>query len=124
MTRMLALPEVRSRLGNVKFCQKALTPVLAAKKEEPKKEEKKAVVAPPKEKSDVDPLDVLPPSKFDLNAFKDFFVNCKDKRGEGMKYFFDNYDKEGYSIYFLHYEKYEGEGTIMYQFANLRNGFL
>jgi elongation factor 1-gamma len=59
-----------------------------------------------------------------LFAFKTFFVNHKDKRGEGMKFFFDNYDKNGYSIYFLHYDKYEGEGTVMYQTSNLLNGFL
>jgi len=41
-----------------------------------------------------------------------------------MKFFFDNYDKEGYSIYFLHYNKYDGEGTVEYQFANHLNGFL
>jgi len=41
-----------------------------------------------------------------------------------MKFFFENYDKEGYSIYFIHYNKYEGEGQVIYQTANLLNGFL
>jgi Elongation factor 1 gamma, conserved domain len=59
-----------------------------------------------------------------LYNFKTFFVNNKDKRGEGMQFFFDNYDKAGYCIYFIHYEKYEGEGTVLYQTANGMNGFL
>jgi len=27
-------------------------------------------------------------------------------------------------VYFVHYEKYEGEGKVLYQTANLLNGFL
>ena len=65
-------------------------------------------------KKETNPLDELPPSSFNLFDFKTFFVNHPDKRGEGMKFFFDNYDPEGYSIYFLHYEKYEGEGQVLY----------
>lgn len=69
-------------------------------------------------------MDVLPPTSFDLYNFKTFFVNEPDRRGNGMKFFFENYDRAGYSIYFLHYEKYEGEGQVQYQFSNLLNGFL
>lgn len=124
--RVLALPEVRARLGHVRLCAKALKPVAPPKKEE-KKEEKKAVVqaapAEPKKK-DVDPLDELPPSKLVLPDFKTYFVNLADKRGEGMKHFFDNYDPEGYSLYYAKYDKAEGEGTVLYQFSNLMGGFL
>ena len=28
------------------------------------------------------------------------------------------------SFYFVHYEKYEGEGRVLHQFNNLLNGFL
>jgi len=41
-----------------------------------------------------------------------------------MKAFFEQYDKAGYSIYFVHYDKYEGEGVVLYQTANMLNGFL
>jgi len=41
-----------------------------------------------------------------------------------MKFFFDNYDKEAYSIFFLNYEMYDGEGQVLYQTANMLNGFL
>lgn len=79
-----------------------------------KKVEEKKAEPKPAAKKDVNPLDVLPPSKFVLDDFKNFFVNCPDRRGEGMKHFLENYDREGYSIFFLHYDKYEGEGTIEY----------
>lgn len=124
--KFLALPEVVKRIGNIKLCSKAMKVAAPPKKEEkkpaaaPKKEEKK-VEAP---KKAIDPLDELPPSKFDLNDFKNFFVNVADKRGEGMKYLLDNYDKDGYSLYYAKYDKYEGEGEVLYQTANLMNGFL
>jgi len=49
-----------------------------------------------------------------FDDFKFFLVNCPDKKGEGMKYLSENFDPEGYVIYFAHYDKYEGEGTILY----------
>jgi elongation factor 1-gamma len=124
--KFVKYPQVIKRLGNVKACQKTIKPQLPPKEEKkaaaPKKEEKKDDA--PAVMKETNPLDVLPPSKFDLYNFKTLFVNSPDRRGEGMKFFFENYDTEGYSIYFLHYDKYEGEGTVIYQFANLLNGFL
>jgi len=123
----IKLPQVVKRIGNIKLAQKTFKPILAAKEEKKaaapvKKEEKKTEDAPAKKEEN--PLDSLPPSKFDLYNFKTLFVNSPDRRGEGMKFFFENYDPEGYTIYFIHYDKYEGEGQIIYQTANLLNGFL
>jgi len=131
--KVLHMPEARKRLGHVHFAAKALKATF------PKKEEKKAD-APKKadkkeeghgdddeeapKKKEVNPLDVLPPTPFDLYAFKTFFVNHADRRGEGMKFFFENYDKAGYSIYHIVYEMYEGEGQVIHHTANLLNGFL
>ena len=131
LEKFVKLPEVVSRLGNVKFCAKIVKPVAPPKKEE-KKEEKKVAAKPKKEddegheekKKEKNPLDNLPPSKFVLPDFKNIFVNSKDKKGEGMKLFWDCYDPEGYCLYFAHYEKYEGEGVVLYQTSNLMNGFL
>jgi elongation factor 1-gamma len=129
------LPEFVGRIGNVKFTQKPLKPVLAEKK----KEEVKAAPAKPapkpaaaddddeveKKPAGKNPLDLLPPSKFVLPEFKTYFVNLGDKKAtEGMDHFFKNYDPEGYSLYFVHYDKYEGEGVLLYQTSNLMNGFL
>jgi elongation factor 1-gamma len=90
------------------------------KKNDDKKDEKKEEK---KEEKKVDPLDVLPPSKFNLDEFKGFFVNHADKK-EAIKTFWKDFDAEGYSIYHLHYEMYEGEGVKMTLTNNLCNGFL
>jgi len=133
MERFLALPEVVSRIGHVKLCAKALKAVAPPKKEEkkeaPKPQSKKEAEGEDDEepkKKEVDPLDSLPPSKFVLPDFKTYFVNLsiEAKQGEGMKHFWENYDKEGYCLYYAKYDKYEGEGTVLYQTSNLMNGFL
>lgn len=127
--RVVRLPEVVARLGNVKFAAKTIKPVLEEKKKE---EAAPKQVAAPKKAVDEDGEEVKPkdkdprdePSKLDLYSFKTFFVNHEDRRGAGMQFFFENYVKEDYCIYFVHYEKYEGEGTVLYQTANMLNGFL
>jgi len=97
--RIVHLPESKKRLGHIKFAAKIIKPHFPAKKEEEKK------VAPKKEehhgdahegdeeeapkKKEANPLDVLPPTTFNLYDFKTFFVNSKDRRGEGMKAFFE-----------------------------------
>jgi len=127
--KIINMPEFIEFMGKVKFCSKAITPtvIVPAKKEEvkaaPKKVEEKKTEEAPKKKEE-NPLDLLPPTSFDLFNFKTFFVNLADKRGEGMKAFYEQYDREGYSIYFVHYDKYEGEGEVLYQTANMLNGFL
>jgi elongation factor 1-gamma len=130
------LPEVVRRVGNVKFSAKAIkaTHVLEKKPEPkpaaaPKQAAKPAATADDGEEAPApkkgNPLDALPASKFVLPEFKTYFVNLGDKKAtEGMDHFFQNYDPEGYSIYFVHYDKYEGEGVVLYQTSNLMNGFL
>ena len=41
-----------------------------------------------------------------------------------MKQFWQDYDPQGYSLWHLHYEKYEGEGVKLSHTNNLCNGFL
>jgi elongation factor 1-gamma len=132
LERFIALPEVINRLGHIKFAAKIIKPQAPPKKEE----KKEAAPAKKAEKKDDDdegheekkkernPLDMLPPSKFVLPDFKTFFVNLPDRRADGIPKFFEQYDPEGYCIYFCHYDKYEGEGVVLYQTSNLMNGFL
>lgn len=128
--------------GKVRLCQKQMEPVqgekqVAAHKPEAKKEQPKAEKAEKKEKpkaadddeeeapkkSDKNPLDSLPPSKFNLFDFKTLFVNAPNKH-EAMQFFWDNFDAEGYSLYFVQYIKAEGEGKVLFLTNNLMNGFL
>ena len=71
----------------------------------------------------VNPLDLLPPSSFNLFDFKTLLVNAADKK-EAIKFLFDNFDSNGYSVYQVKYVKAEGEGKILYQTNNLMNGFI
>ena len=68
-------------------------------------------------------MDVLPPSKFNLDDFKRDFVNAEN-RLEALDRFWANYDAEGWSIWKLEYELYEGEGKVGYLTCNLKNGFI
>lgn len=130
LERFIALPEVVKRLGHVKFAAKPQKAVAPPKKEEVKKPAaqaaKKETADEAPMKKETDPLDELPPSKFDLPAFKTYFVNLpnEQKKTEGMDKFFEDYDPEGYSLYYAKYDKYEGEGVVLYQTSNLMNGFL
>ena len=69
------------------------------------------------------PLDNLPMSKFNLFDFKTKFVNAVDKV-EVIEELVNSFDPEGYSVYLLHYDKYEGEGQVVHMTNNLMNGFL
>jgi len=87
--RISKIPEVAARIGNVKFAAKSVKPQLTVAAKEEKKEAPKAVAKKDEDgaevvKKEVNPLDALPPSKFDLFSFKTFFVNHKDRKGEGM----------------------------------------
>lgn len=130
-TRVFAHPDVVAVAGNVKGAAKPCgKPVLKA---EEKKEAPKKAAAPkggdeddedkPK-KSEKNPLDLLPPTSFDLFNFKTFYVNHPDKKGAAIDEFMKLYDKEGWSIWFLHYEMYKGEGEVLYKTLNMTGGFI
>lgn len=132
MDRVFALPAYRKVAGHVKFAAKAVKPQIKA--EEKKVEAKPA--AAPKPKKDVDedgnpveekkinPLDALPETSFDLFNFKTFFVNCKDKKGEGIDEMLKIFDRKGWQFWYLQYEKYGTEGQVLYKTENLAKGFL
>jgi elongation factor 1-gamma len=90
----------------------------AKKKKEDDEEEEE-----PTEKKDKNPLDLLPPSTFDINAFKFAFVNATDKKPV-LEDFIKNFDAAGWSLYFVEYIKAEGEGEKLYLTNNLMNGFI
>jgi len=106
-------------MGHVKPAAKPVKPNLAAP--EAKKEEKKAAAPKeeaPKKKEKVG-LDALPESSMVLDDFKRMFVNHPDKKGGAVDEFLKMFDKDGWSIYFLHYEMYGDEGKVMYKTQNM-----
>lgn len=68
-------------------------------------------------------MDLLPASSFNFFDFKTLITNAKDKK-EAVKFLFDNIDVNGFSIWKIKYDKYEGEGEKLYMTNNLANGFV
>lgn len=93
----------------------------APKKEAPKKEAPKKEEAPKEAPKEEEAPAV--PAGWNLYDFKTLYTNSKDKN-VAIQNLLDNFNPEKHSIYHLHYQKYEGEGTIVYQFNNMKNGFI
>jgi len=95
-------------------------------KQEPKKEsaEEEPSEDPdegPKEPKQKNPLDALPPSKFNLDEWKRTYSN-NDTTTVANPWFWVNYDPEGFSIWFGDY-KYNDELEKLFMTCNLVAGF-
>jgi len=124
-TATLELPSIVKVFGKVQMAAKPLKPFCKA---DPKPEKKKAAPAPAKkekkEEKVKDNVESLPPTPFNVYDFKTFFVNEKDMRGKGVDTWYEQLDWEGWSFWFLHYDKYGSEGTVLHVTNNLLSGFL
>jgi elongation factor 1-gamma len=95
-----------------------------AQKEQTKpKEEAKDDIEDGKKEKKINPLDSLPPSKFELDAFKKEFLNSKDKQSV-LNDFWTKFDPDGFSIWFIHYQKSADQGRLAFKTKNLRSNFL
>jgi elongation factor 1-gamma len=122
--RCYAHESVIKVLGQIQMCAKPLKPTLAV---EVKVEKKKEVVQQVKkvvEEKKKDNVESLPPSSFDIYDFKTFYINHPDKKGAGIDETYKMLDWEGFSFWFLHYEKYKSEGKLLHVTNNLLGGFL
>jgi len=133
-------PNVKSVIGEVELCEKmavaepsahAPAPQKAAEpkpKQQPKKkasEEEEAddddVHEEKKEKKGSNPLDLLPPSKINLDEWKRTYSN-NDARQVALPWFWDHLD-DGWSIWFSDY-KYNNECTKLFMTNNLVGGWM
>jgi elongation factor 1-gamma len=130
-------PNFAAVLGEVKLAEK-MAAAAAPPKEEPKKKEakpkaeKKKEEAPKKEVEPEEeykdppkgknPLDSLPPSKFNLEDWKREYSN-NDTRSVAVPWFWQNYDPEGFSVWFCEYK----DAQLLeknYMVANTLGGWL
>jgi elongation factor 1-gamma len=130
-------PAFQAVWGSIKLAKVALeAPAPLVKVEQPKpaqkKEEEKKAAAKPKHDEDeeeehhkkqINPLDLLPPTTFDLDEWKKLITNTKDRRSV-LPTFWEKIDKQGWSAWAFHYEKAEGEGEKLVPFENLLDGFV
>lgn len=112
-------------IGDVKLCEKMMVadPNAAPPK---KKEEKKPAAKPQqqkKKKKAKNPLELLPPTKFNLDTWKKTYSNAKVTKTGAMPWFWENFDAEGWSIYFADY-KYNEEFEELFKVSNLIGGFI
>ena len=103
--------------GRTLLCKKQLKPLdikieKNKNKNEPKKEIKKE-----------NPLDFLPPSKFDLDNFKKEFCENSNKK-EVMEKFWKDFDPKGYSLWLIEYQNLESEAKKLFRMKNSKNFFL
>ena len=129
-TKLSETEEVKKVYGKILLCNQPLKPYICEeKKEEKKHEEKKHEKKdekqdePPKEKKKVNPLDELPPSKLELETFKRAFLNNKDKE-DAMNKFWEIYDPEGYSLWWVEYQNLPTECKILFRTSNSKGMFL
>jgi len=127
--RMAETEEVKKAYGKILLCNQPLKPFIKEEKQEkkpekkPEKHEDTKKEEPPKEKKKVNPLDELPPSKLELESFKRAFLNNKDKE-DAMKKFWEIYDPEGYSLWWVEYQNLPSECKILYRTSNSKGMFL
>ena len=134
--------------GIPRFAKIVVKPILPPKEEavhdekkdaKGKKEEKKKETKKPKEgeeeedddtgaeKKERNPLDLLPPSSFNLDDFKREFLANKTpetRRAYLKEKFYSAFDAAGWALWFTEYDKAEGEGQVLFMTSNLSNGFL
>jgi len=144
-TTVVNQPHFKAVVGDVKLCEKMQVAAAAAKekKEKPVKEQKekqeKKKAEPPKEKEppkepeeeeeDLEkedkrkpnPLDSLPKSSFVLDEWKRVYSN-NDTRSMALPWFWEHFDKEGYSVFWCDY-KYNQELQKIFMTNNLIGGF-
>ena len=132
--KMAETEEVKKVYGKILLCNQPLKPFIKEEtkekehqekkgKKEPKKEEEEKKEEPPKEKKKVNPLDELPPSKLELENFKRAFLNNKDKE-DAMNKFWEIYDPEGYSLWWVEYQNLPTECKVLFRTSNSKGMFL
>jgi len=85
------------------------------------KKMKKTMMMNQKKKKGKNPLDQLPQSKYVLDEWKRRYSN-EDTRTKALPWFWENFDADGFCIYFADY-KYNEENEVLFKTLNLVNGF-
>jgi len=75
------------------------------------------------EKLDLSYLGDLPKSNFNLEKWKTVYANTTPTRPDALKFFWDNFDPQGYCLYFFTYKYFE-ECVVDFKTSNLFGGFL
>ena len=113
-------PEAIEAYGRTILCKKQLRP-LNIKIDRSKRLE---LFKNSKVKKEINPLDSLPSSSFNLEQFKTDFMEEKGNKDEIMKKFWKEFDPKGYSLRWLEYQNLSMEGKKLFRMKNSKNFFL
>jgi elongation factor 1-gamma len=125
-TTLITQPEFSAVIGQFEMCTEALIEPKESKQQEQQQqpeqkqqeqEEAPVAVAAPKPKN---PLDLLPPTNFNLEDWKRFYSN-NETRPTAIDYFWKNFDRQGYSIWWINY-RYNDELAKIFMTCNLVTG--
>ena len=121
-------PHFIAEFGKFEFCAAEVIykPKEQIQPEQPKKEEKladamAAVSLEDEAPKGKNPLDLLEPTPFNLDAWKRYYSN-NETRPQACDYFWQNYDPKGWSMFRLTY-KDNKDLTRVFMSANLIGGF-
>ncbi|EEA06783.1 eukaryotic translation elongation factor 1 gamma, putative [Cryptosporidium muris RN66] len=70
------------------------------------------------------PSDSLPKSSMNLDEWKRIYSNTKDLNGVAMPWLVNNFDPEGFSFYYMKYNKLPDELDVPFRASNMLGGFL
>lgn len=122
---MVNQANVKAVLGEFTLCEKRVDPSkVAAPVQKPSAapaaddDEEEEPAPKPKEKN---AMDLLPPSKFNLEEWKRFYSNCKETRPVATNWFWEHFDPEGFSIWRATY-RYNSELQKIFMTCNLVTG--
>ena len=122
---LIAQPEFVAVIGEFELCSEAMvepvkkaeTIVATPAKAVVDESEEAPVLAAPKPKN---PLDLLPASSFNLEDWKRFYSN-NETRPTAIDYFWKNFDRNGFSIWWVNY-RYNDELSKIFMTCNLVTG--
>jgi elongation factor 1-gamma len=117
---IMQTPEAIEAYGRTILCKKQIKP-LNIKIDRSKRME---LLKNPKVKKEKNKLDFLPPSSFNLEHFKNEFLEEKGNKDKIMEKFWEKFDPKGYSLWWMEYKNLNTEGKKLFRMKNSKNFFL
>ena len=125
--RICSIPEFANVWGVYSLCK---APLVKSEIKKPVKKEAPKKEAPKKEAPKKEPQEEVKKeeekkieSSFDISVWKKLYANTKNKR-EVLPEFWKTFDPNNWSIWKVHYQKYDGEGQQVFMTSNMVGGFL
>ena len=113
-------PEAIEAYGRTILCKKPLKPLNIKIDRTQKLELLKRKVGI----KDPNPLDSLPSSSFNLEQFKNEYFEEKGDKNKIMDKFWEEFDPQGYSLWWMEYQNLVSEGKKLFRMNNSKNFFL